>query len=199
MKKTKWHKWENILRKGVNYLGLQIGWFACAIGAARGMPWLGPLVVLVYLILHLAWSEKRARELTFILLVGLLGWVVDSLKKVTGLISYASDISITWMAPPWIEAMWLLFSTSLNGTLMWLQGRYFVAVILGAVFGPLSYVTGVRLGAIEFNKDLLFTIVVLAVVWGISVPFIAWLAKKITGNRELKRDRKTFVYPSDSA
>lgn len=69
--------------------------------------------------------------------------------------------------------MWLLFSTSLSGTLKWLQGRYLVAALLGAVFGPLSYVAGGRLGAIESNQDFLLTVLVLAVVWGLVVPLLA--------------------------
>lgn len=168
-----------MIRKIFNYVGLQVGWLACAIGAANGMAWLGPLVVALYLVLHLNWSAHRIKELRFILLVGLIGMVVDSLKKVTGLITYAGDIHVGWLAPPWIIAMWLLFSTSLNGSLSWLKGRYVLAVILGAVFGPLSYVSGVRLGAAEFNFDFWITVGVLAMVWGLVVPILVWLSKRL--------------------
>jgi len=168
-----------MIRKISNYIGLQIGWLACAIGAAQGMAWLGPLVVALYLGLHLYWSPKRSQELMFILLVGLMGVVVDSLKKVTGLITYAGDVPLAWLAPPWIIAMWLLFSTSLTGSLSWLKGRYGLAVILGAVFGPLSYVSGSRLGAASFNYDFWITMGILAVVWGLVVPGIVWLSEKM--------------------
>jgi hypothetical protein len=167
----------NMIRKVFNYIGLQIGWLACAVGAAQEMAWLGPLVVMIYLGLHLYWSPRRFKELRFILLVGLIGLVVDSLKKITGLIVYAGDVPFAWLAPPWIIAMWLLFSTSLNGSLSWLKGRYVLALILGAVFGPLSYVSGVRLGAAEFNYEFWFTVGVLAVVWALVVPGLVWLSK----------------------
>jgi FtsH-binding integral membrane protein len=168
-----------MIRKIFNYIGLQIGWLACAIGAAQGMAWLGPLVVALYLGLHLYGSPKRSQELRFILFVGLMGMVVDSLKKITGLITYAGDLPLTWLAPPWIIAMWLLFSTSLNGSLSWLKGRYVLAGILGAVFGPLSYVSGSRLGAASFNDDFWVTIGILAVVWSLVVPGIVWLSEKM--------------------
>ena len=122
---------------------------------------------------------KRNQELKFILLVGLMGMVVDSLKKITGLITYAGDVPVAWLAPPWIIAMWLLFSTSLNGSLSWLKDRYGLAVILGAIFGPLSYVSGARLGAASFNDDLWVTLGVVAVVWGLVVPGIVWLSEKM--------------------
>jgi FtsH-binding integral membrane protein len=178
-----------VIRKIFNYVGLQVGWFACAYGAAEEMAWLGPLLVLFYLGLHLFWSPRRAEELRFILLVGAIGLVVDSVKKVTGLMIYAGDIPISWLAPPWVTAMWLLFSTSLNGSLSWLKGRYLLAVILGAVFGPLSYVTGMRLGAAEFHYDFWITVGVLAVVWGLVVPALVWFSKKMVDEGEARTVR----------
>jgi hypothetical protein len=131
----------------------------------------------IHLIIHLWWSANRSRELYYILLVGLLGMGVDSLKKATGFITYASDIPIEWLAPFWITAMWVLFSTTFNSSLAWLQGRYSLAAILGAIFGPLSYVAGERLAGITFNYNLPFTILILAAVWGSVTPALAWLAK----------------------
>jgi len=167
----------NLLRSGVNYVGAQVGWLACAIGAARGMPWLGPLVVGIYLSIHLRWSPIRGREVRLIGIVGLLGLVVDSVMKGAGLITYHSPWSLAeWLAPWWIVAMWLLFATSLNTSLSWLEGRYWLAALLGALFGPLSYLAGERLGAISFNYTIPTTVVFLALMWGSIIPFLVWLA-----------------------
>jgi hypothetical protein len=46
------------------------------------------------------------------------------------------------------------------------------------VFGPLSYVTGVRLGAAEFTYDFWLSVGVLAVVWGMVVPAMIWFPRK---------------------
>lgn len=170
-----------MLRGVFNYLGLQIGWFACALGAARGFPWVGPLVVSIYLALHLWWSSDRLRELRFILIAGVFGMAIDSLKKASGLISYASEFPPSnWLAPIWIIAMWMLFSSTLNGSLAWLQGRYALAAVLGAIFGPLSYIAGARMGAIVFNHNMTLTIGVLALVWASVIPALAWLARRMT-------------------
>lgn len=164
------------LRNLFNYLGLQLGWLACAVGAARGMPWLGPLVVGGYLAVHLRWSPRR--EAGFILLVGGLGLVVDSLKKGSGLLSYAAPWPpVGWLAPIWIVAMWLLFASAFNASLGWLQGRYGLAALLGAIFGPLSYIAGQRLEAVSFNYSQTLTVIVLALVWGGVTPLVAWLAQ----------------------
>jgi hypothetical protein len=167
--------------KGVlNYIGLQVGWFACALGAARGYPWVGPLVVAVYVALHLYASPARRREGLFILMAAALGLVVDSVKKASGLMTYASPVpDVWWIAPLWIVAMWALFSTTLTGALAWLQGRYVAAAVLGAIFGPLSYVAGEGLGAIWFNYSTPLTVGILAVVWACVVPLLAWLARRM--------------------
>lgn len=168
------------MRKIFNIVGTQIGWFACAIGAAQGRQWLGLVVVAVYLILHLLWSDEWRRELPFILTVGALGMMIDSLSKITGLLIYNGDsLHIAWLAPLWIGALWLQFASTLNVSLAWLQDNYLVAFVLGAIFGPLSYLGGARLGALALPHDKTFTVVILAIIWGIAMPALAWLAKKM--------------------
>jgi hypothetical protein len=31
------------MRLLVNFVAFQLGWFACVLGAAQGLPWLGPV------------------------------------------------------------------------------------------------------------------------------------------------------------
>lgn len=169
-----------MIKKIFNIVGTQIGWFACALGAAKGLPWLGLFVVTIYLSLHLLWSGNRWREFQFIVTVGVLGMGVDSLSKITGLLSYNGDIlQVAWLAPLWIGALWLQFASTLNVSLAWLQDNYLIAFLLGAISGPLSYLGGARLGALSLNYDKTFTIIVLAFIWGILMPALAWLAKKM--------------------
>ncbi len=159
---------------------MQVGWLACAHGAARGLPWLGPLTVGIYLVLHLLWIPQRGRELKTILVTGVLGLGIDSLKKVTGLLTYQPGlVEVPWLAPFWIVAMWMLFASALNTSLKWLQGRYWLAAPLGAIFGPLSYVAGAGLGAVRFNHSMTLSVAVLALVWGSVVPGLVWLARRL--------------------
>ncbi len=163
----------------LNYIGTQIGWFVCALGAAQGVPWVGLLYVAIYLGLHLWWSPQRKYELWYIAVVGLLGTGLDSLKKIMDLLTYASDSSSAWLAPLWITAMWLIFSTTLTTSLRWLQGRYALAACFGAIGGSLAYIGGERLGGVSFNGDWALTVMILALVWGAMIPMLAWLAKRM--------------------
>lgn len=169
-----------MLRGIVNYLGLQLGWLACAWGAAHDRMWIGPLIVAVHLGLHLFWSSNLQREAVYLALVTLLGLVVDSLQKVTGLVVYAADFpALPWLAPAWIVAMWALFATAISTSLQWLQGRYLLAALLGAVFGPLSYRAGAALGAASFPMGEWLSLGILAVIWAAVMPILIFIYQKL--------------------
>ena len=168
------------MRKIANFFGLQIGWFACALGAANSMPLIGPAVVTIHLAIHFIWSDDRKREAAFLLFTTLLGILIDSAQKAAGFIVYASAWPpVDWLAPIWIVAMWLLFATTFSTSLSWLQGRYAIASLMGAIFGPLSYVAGERLGAIAFAQPLLQTVFIFGLIWAIVMPALAWFAKQL--------------------
>lgn len=171
-----------MLSKITNYLGLQIGWFACALGAANGQPWIGPLFVAVFLGVTLVTKRDKPRELGFLLVVLLLGFMVDGVKKGTGFLVYASPLpDVRWFPPLWILGMWGLFGSAMRGSLSWLQGKFVLAAVAGAVFGPLSYLAGSRMGAVTFTADTTLTLFVLALVWAIVVAGLAALANRWDG------------------
>jgi hypothetical protein len=169
-----------MLKGLINYLGLQLGWLACAWGAGNGYPWLGPVVVALHIGIHIYWSEKRQQEAVFIFSVTILGIFVDSLQKVTGLVDYAADFqSVPWLAPAWIVAMWALFATAINSSLQWLNNRYGLAFLLGAIFGPLSYRAGAAFGAATFPFGETISLIILALIWGTVMPLLISINQKL--------------------
>ena len=167
-----------------NVAGLQIGWFACALGAADHQPWIGPAVVAVYMGLHLYFVKNRRREAGLLLLAGLFGTAVDGMKRLSGLVIYESAVpAIDWLAPVWITAMRVLFASTLNSSLSWLKGRYALAAFTGALFGPLSYFGGSRLGAISFSYDWGITIGALALIWAAVMPVLMRMSE-LPANRQ---------------
>jgi hypothetical protein len=174
-----------MLRGLINYLGLQLGWLACAWGAANGRIWLGPLVVSIHLAIHFLWSKSRRRDAVFIAIATLLGLLVDSLQKATGLVVYAADLPlIPWLAPPWIIAMWTLFGTAISTSLKWLNDRYALAALLGAIFGPLSYRAGGAFGAASFPLGDLLTLGILAAIWAAILPVLILINKEVMSNEK---------------
>jgi hypothetical protein len=147
-----------------------LGWFACVAGAGRGQLWLGPAVVAVCLMGHLLLSRDRVREAALALTTGLFGFAVDTLQATAGLYAFTGTSMLPWVCPPWMVALWMLFATTLNSSMAWLAGRRRLASVLGAVCGPLSYVAGARLGAIELQPNVLLSLTGIALVWGLAMP-----------------------------
>lgn len=169
-----------VARGLVNFALAELGWFAAVAGAAAGRPWLGPMVAIAVVAVHLIVARGRAGEWLLLVVSGLVGLILDGLLKVTGVVAYAADVApASWLAPVWIVALWLLFATMLNESLAWLQGRPALAAVLGAVFGPASYLAGARLEAAWFPRSTAVATVVLAVMWAVALPFLLWVAGRV--------------------
>lgn len=167
-----------------NFAAFQIGWFACVLSAANGLPWLGLLVVSLIVTLHVQFSEWRSDELMLVFLSVVLGLLFDSLLVMSGWLRYPSGVLFSGIAPFWILAMWALFATTINLSMSWLKGKLLLASVLGAIFGPLSYMAGQRLGAIEF-ANFQAGIISLALIWALVMPLLVTVASRLEASRKL--------------
>jgi len=171
------------MRTLLNFAAFQLGWFACVLGAANGQPWVGLPVVGLAIALHLLLAERPALEARLILVAMATGLVADSLLASSGWLRYASPAPAAALAPYWILAMWALFATTLNVSMKWLKGNPGLAALLGAACGPLSYMAGQRLGALEF-VDFQAGTLALAVTWALAMPFLMLAAARFDGTRK---------------
>ena len=167
----------------VNFAAFQLGWFACVLGAARGMPWVGTAVAAAIVGVHVARAARPRAELKLIGVALLIGLAWDSLLLTLGWLDFASGVVIDGVAPPWILALWALFAMTLNGSLGWLKHRPGVAALLGAVAGPLAYWGGAKLGAVVLVQPVP-AMVALSVGWAIFTPLLASLARRFDGMRK---------------
>jgi len=159
------------LKIGFNALGFQTAWWLTVAGLVMGYPWLGPLMMSLYLIAdHVSLSKNRS-ELQLILSAMLIGTAADTLFNVAGIISYAGGYPMfSFLAPLWITTMWGGFAATLNHSLAWLKDRPVLAFIMGAVFGPLSYMAGEKFEAVTFIHGTLGTSLILGIFWGLAIP-----------------------------
>lgn len=171
------------MRTLVNLVAFQVGWFACVISAARGMPWAGVLVVGLVIGLHLVLAARPGQELRLVFLALVMGLVFDSLLVKSGWLVYAGGATFAGMAPYWILAMWALFATTLNVSMGWLKNKPGLAVLMGAIFGPLSYMAGQRLGALQFINFNAAT-VALMFIWALAMPLLMLAAARFDGIRK---------------
>ena len=170
-------KYKNIF----NIIGFQTGWWACVLGTKNGFPYLGPLVMLIFLFIHFARLKNRNKELFFAVLVGFIGTVVDTVLLQTKLIEY-QGVYTDNIAPLWITAMWIGFAATINHSLAWLNNKWIMSFALGAIFGPLSYYTGIKFEALHFEISVL-TISILALLWGVVIPYHYYLNVKVLSKK----------------
>lgn len=149
---------------------VQLGWWACVLGAAQGLFFLGPAVVGGLLVIQ-TWglsAGARRRAWRAILLLGAAGTVIDSAMSSLGLLSFRGSFT-AWLAPLWITALWCQLATVLPAFVR-LRAWPFAAGLLGAVGGPVAYAGGVRMGAASFHSEAWISLLVIAVVWSVAFP-----------------------------
>lgn len=161
----------------VNFLAFQLGWFACVLGAARGWPLFGPLVTLLILA-PMAWFAPNPRGFLWLLALGAaVGFCWDSALALLGLMRFAGG-SAAPVAPAWIVALWMLFTSTCNRSLRWLQASLPLAVGLAVVAAPLSYLAGARLGALQIPRPVA-GLAAQALGWAVILPALLRAARRL--------------------
>ena len=166
----------DLTRKVINVALFQAAWFAAVLGAARGMPWLGPLAMVPTLAIHLALQENRRGEVRLLLAAGLLGLIFDTVFVAGGVFTPLQHLFPRPISPPWMICLWLNFAATLNVSMAWLRGRYLLAALFGAIGGPLAYYSGAKMGATEALPTTT-GMLLLAIGWGIMTPLLGLLAR----------------------
>lgn len=163
-----------------NFVAFQIGWFACVLGGARDWPWVGTIIALAMVALHVLRAARPGPELALVLIAAGIGAVFDSALVAAGWVAYHSGTLVPHTAPHWLVAIWMLFATTLNVSLRWLRRMPLAGAALGAIGGPLAYWAGARLGGMEFVAPVAAT-VVLAIGWAVLTPLLCGLARRHDG------------------
>lgn len=164
----------------VNFVLFQVGWFACVLGAANQQGWVGVVVVAGIVILHIWRAQYRLRELQLLIVIGLLGYLWESVLRMQGVLVYADGTGSSEFAPVWMAALWINFAATLNLSLRWFQSHKWLAAVSAAIAGPLAYFAGERLGAIGM-PDFWLAMVALSLGWAVLFPLALTLAQHFRG------------------
>lgn len=164
----------------INIAAFKLGWLSSVFGGAQQLPWLGPLVVLIAVAIHLVRAQRPGSEFLLIVSCGLIGAVFDSALVAAGWVTFPSGMISESMAPYWIVTMWMLFGTTINLSMRWMRGRALLASAFGFVGGPLAYIAGHKIGGIEF-VDQTAAVAMLAVGWAVIMPLLMHLGERLDG------------------
>ncbi len=165
----------------INFVLFQLAWLACVIGAAQGLPWLGVVVTLLILGWHFFHTKQHKYELILIFSAFIIGAFFDQLMLSMQWVSYQAHGWSTNLVPAWILALWVAFASTLNLSLAWMQGRYFISILFGASGGPLAYFGAENLGAVTLPSTASY--VALGVGWAIITPALLYLASRLNSSK----------------
>ena len=167
----------------INFILFQLAWFACVLGAANGLPWLGVSVTALILAWHFFHSQHRKYELLLILAALIVGALFDQLMLSMNWVNYQAHGWSQSLVPVWILSLWLAFASTLNLSLAWMQGRYFIAVLFGGGGGPLAYFGAEKLGAVSLSSTT--SLLALGIGWAVITPLLLVVAKKLNQAKDM--------------
>lgn len=162
-------------------IGFKICWVMCAFSTKWGLPYLGPIITLIFILGHLMIVKFKLRDIKIISLAVMLGLIIDSIFFQFNLINYEGGILSKFkIAPFWILSMWGGFAVTLLYTLNTIKKRYAISALIGVIGGPLSYNAGVQIGSITINGSIAY--VSLAISWGLIIPLLFYIINQLDSN-----------------
>jgi hypothetical protein len=154
------------------------GVVACYQGALHGAPWFGPTVVLALLVLALITTRRKVDVLKLALVVGVVGFALESTLIALGV--YSAAETTRWvlpapLCPMWLLALWVNFAVKMPSSLALVRGRPIAVAVTGAVLAVLIFASARRVGVVVFGRPVL-GIGVIALLWAAITPALFCLA-----------------------
>ena len=164
----------------INFIGLQLTWFACVVGGAKSNIWLCLLVGLPFIAWHLYQSKPILKEFKLIVITLIIGVIFDQTVLLLNLVQYPPHGWPDAILPLWMFMLWAIFATALNVSLRWMRGRLMIASLFGLIGAPLSYLAGVKLGAMLHPATPAFYVVI-SVGWALIMPVLILFSQRYDG------------------
>ena len=159
------------LNKLINFI-----WFQCIWGLAIFTQYQFWWAIAGLLVGFFLVCRQPRLDATCMVIIVVVGTAVDSILTLTGIFAFSGPVYAVPI-PLWLIGLWAGFSLTLGHSLNYLQGRPGLSALLGVIFGPLSYWAGARFGAVDFPNSVVFTLIVLALIWGVLFPLCMYVCK----------------------
>ena len=139
----------------INLLGFKFIWL--------GLVFLGDVfipIALILLLLHLCYCCNKKAEFQLVIWVTAIGIIIDSLLIFVGFFNFEHAAHL----PYWLLALWVCFAATVSQGMSFLKGKVLWQILIGALFAPISYLTGANLSLINFEYSTVASFLVLGLV-----------------------------------
>lgn len=157
-----------------NFIWFQVNWFGLILFENHFLP-----VSFAFIVWHYVRCEDFClQDLTLASSLAVCGLIIENMMLYFDVISFSTSLFGFATAPLWLILLWFVFGLTLNHSLRFFYRYPFYAYIAGAVFGPISYVAGIKFGAADLGSSMFILMFSYAVVWslvfGIATRFISY-------------------------
>ena len=163
-----------------NIAGFYFCWWISIFGASNNYFFIGPFFVMFFLMLHFFYVINQKKEIIFILICFFIGLLVDTFFLRFDIIDYKGYLPDNFnIAPLWVISLWMCFGSSISHSFKWVKGNYLLLSILGAVSGPLIYVSATKLEVLYFNYGIYINLICVSIAWGLFLPLVVYISDKL--------------------
>lgn len=173
-----------IFKQYFSFIWYYIGWFGCVYLGKYGFSKWSFFFPLFLVTLLLVWRKLSLRVTGLLILVAVLGMTFDAVMTAKGWIVFVDPDYV--ILPYWLISIWLLFLFVIPIMVPLFYSRLWLAAVLGAVFGPLSYASGNAMGVLSFQGPL--SMCLYAGFWGLYFPLSIYIVGKFLG---IKKEPKS--------
>ncbi|MDH3977623.1 MAG: DUF2878 domain-containing protein [Gammaproteobacteria bacterium] len=169
----------NTIQKVINFVVFQAVWLITVMGAANGLIWPGMIAIAVALAIHAINAPQPRPDYWLAGIATGVGLIADTLLIQSGLLVFNTAIPSSAFAPIWGLILWANLGLTINHCLGWLQNRYILAALCGAVAGPIAYIGGAMLGAAQSEVSQTTLILCLGLIWALATPLLFRLSRLV--------------------
>jgi len=152
------------MKNGLNFILFQSLWISCILGAANHVIWPAVLIISSMLGVFLFPAFRHKKDILFLSVCIIMGFILDSLLAYLQLIDYNYDYGLNQTAPFWILFLWAGFALTLNHSMSWLLKKPKLGTLFILIGAPLSYYSAEKLMAIKINETII-TLCLISVLW----------------------------------
>ena len=122
------------------------------------------VAIVVFVSVHFIVNKQKKADLFLMLQVMILAVVGESFCLALGFFQFKQALLWGFFPPFWLLGMFLCFSLMLPYAMKPILDKGKLALVLAAIFGPFSYYSAMKMGALVM-PNLFFSLVGLAFVW----------------------------------
>jgi len=145
-------------------LGFKVVWTSCVFGDLYISSFFGFFIGIIYLFFFLFYQKNRLSVAIIILFFSLIGYSFDSFLSFFAFYTINSQINFLFL-PIWFLVLWPCFCCLFVDVLTFLKNRKFISIILGGIFGPLTYYAGFSLGLVSFSSFI--SLILISFFWAL--------------------------------